>query len=165
MNRRLPAVALLLGVAGVLPFLAGMIGTLSAADPLRAQRILAALVGYGAVILAFCGGVHWGLVLAAPATDPAAAKTSRQSYRLVLGVVPSLIGWVALLVLLLGAAEAALAILTAGFVALVAAEAELRPRGLIPLGYMWLRWGLSIIVVLILATVLTLRLVGARIMF
>jgi hypothetical protein len=165
MNRRLPAVALLLGLVGLLPFLAGALGTLSTMDTARANQFLGALIGYGAVSLAFWGGAHWGFVLALPASDAAAAKFSREPYRLVLGIVPSLVGWLALLVLLVGAAEAALAVLAAGYVALVAAEAELRRRGLVPLGYIWLRWGVSIVVTLILATVITLRLVGARIIF
>ncbi len=166
MHRRLPPFALLLGVAGLIPFVAGALGALGSQDDAQASRFLTALVAYGAVILAFVGGVHWGFVLGGPAPEAFAARAARERYRLVLGVLPSLVGWLGLLVLLLlGSPVAALAILIAGFVAFTAAEAELRRRELMPPGYMWLRWCLSIVVVLILATVLTLRLVGARIIF
>ncbi len=94
-----------------------------------------------------------------------AVTTRRDTARLVGGVLPSLVGWAALIVSLLGSPAAALAILIAGFVAFTVTEAELRRRTLVPAGYMWLRWGLSVVVVLVLATVLTLRLIGARIFF
>lgn len=170
MAHRLPNIAVILGIAGLIPFAAAAIATLSALDELRAMFFLELLIAYGAVILAFLGGVHWGFVLDSPALEahaPAglAVASRRDTARLVGGVLPSLVGWAALIVMLLGSPAAALAILIAGFVAFTAAEAELRRRTLVPAGYMWLRWGLSVVVVLVLATVLTLRLIGARIFF
>ncbi len=164
MRPRLPLAALLLGLAGLIPFIATALGALGSTDGTRAVRSLTALVAYGAVVLAFLGGVHWGFVLGVPAPEAYAVRAARERYRLGLGVLAPLVGWFALLMLLVvGWPELGVAVLIAGFVALVAAEAELRRRGLMPPGYMWLRWGLSIVVVLILATVLTLRLLGARI--
>jgi len=175
MSHRLPNTAVILGVAGLIPFVAGAIATLSASDEMRALFFVQLLIAYGAVILAFLGGVHWGFVLEGPALEsPAlesrtpeslAVTTRRDTARLVGGVLPSLVGWAALIVSLLGSPAAALAILIAGFVAFTVTEAELRRRTLVPAGYMWLRWGLSVVVVLVLATVLTLRLIGARIFF
>ena len=164
MPRRLPNIAVILGVAGLIPFVAGGIEALSTSDDLRALFFLQLLIAYAATILAFLGGVHWGFVLQTPEPDGIAARR-RDASRLVGGVLPSLIGWAALIVMLTGVPTAALAILIAGFVALTATEAALRRRELVPHGYMWLRWGLSIVVVLVLATVLTLRLIGARISF
>ncbi len=164
MPRHLPNIAVTLGVAGLIPFVACGIEALSTAQELRALFFLQALIAYGATILAFLGGVHWGFVLETPEPDGTAARR-RDASRLVGGVLPSLIGWAALVVMLSGIPAAALALLIAGFMALTATEAALRRRGLVPPGYMWLRWGLSIVVVLTLATVLTLRLIGARISF
>ena len=166
MHRRLPTAALLLGIAGLIPFVGGAWGALHTADDAQSARFLSGLLAYGAVILAFLGGVHWGFVLQGPVPEAVAVPAARERYRLVFGVLPSLVGWLALLLLLtLGLANVALAVLIAGFVATTAAEAELRRRALMPAGYMWLRWGLSIVVVLLLATVLTLRIVGARVIF
>ena len=56
-----------------------------------AQFSLLALMAYGATVLAFLGGVHWGFAL-----DEGSNQTSQAlRARLVLGVVPSLIGWAA----------------------------------------------------------------------
>ncbi len=165
MPRRLPNTASILGIAGLIPFVACGIVALSTADDLRASFFLQSLIAYAAVILAFLGGVHWGFVLETPEPDSATVATRRDAPRLVGGVLPSLIGWAALIVMLAGVPAAALAILIAGFVALTVTEAQLRRRLLVPPGYMLLRWGLSIVVVLVLATVLTLRLIGARISF
>jgi hypothetical protein len=54
--------------------------------------------------------------------------------------------------------DVGLAVLIAGFAAAVLTEARLKRDGLVPTGYMWLRWGQSLVVVAILVTVLTVRL-------
>jgi hypothetical protein len=76
-----------LGYAGLLPFalLAALLWTVPADWQALAA---AALVGYGAVIASFLGGVHWGIAGQLPQQ---AAK-----FHYVWGVVPSLLGWVAL---------------------------------------------------------------------
>jgi hypothetical protein len=158
MHHRLPPVAIALGLAGLVPLLGCGIAAASAADAANAQHWLFALVAYGALILAFLGGVHWGLVLAE-------AMPPHTEWRLALGVVPSLVGWVALLTLSLGLADVGLGVLIAGFIAAVIAEAQGYRRGLVPPGYMWLRWMLTIAVLLTLVTVLGLRLLGARLIF
>ena len=169
MHRRLPATALLLGLVGLIPFVACALIALTSLDVARAGYALLALCGYGAVILSFVGGVHWGLVLGASEPPQGAVVDSamppRTRYRLVLGVLPSLGGWAAILVMFLGQTAVALAVLLVGFIAFTSAESELRQRGLVPRGYMVLRWGLSVAVVLILGTVLTLHLIGGRVSF
>jgi hypothetical protein len=163
--RRLPVTALLLGIAGLIPFVVCALGALRGdVPPGGVNYWLLALCGYAAVILSFVGGVHWGFVLEAPAPGGVAIRP-RRAYRLVLGVLPSLGGWIAILVMLTGQGTLALAVLIAGFVLFVAAESELRQRGLLPPGYIVMRWGLTVVVVLVLATVLTLRLIGARVSF
>ena len=156
MQRPLPLLALLLGVAGLLPFLGcGLLALRPAGDPVD-SRAVAALIAYGAVILAFLGGVHWGFAL----PDPAARG---ERLRLSLGVVPSLVGWVALLIYIADAANVALAVLAIGFVGATIVEARATQAGLVPPGYMALRYGLSATVVLVLLLVLILRLVGGHI--
>lgn len=86
---RIPPGAMALGLAGVIPF-AVCAGALWLLDD-RALQIEAAraLAAYGAVILSFIGGVRWGAALGLP---PAQATAE-----LVLAVIPSLLGWCALL--------------------------------------------------------------------
>jgi Protein of unknown function (DUF3429) len=79
-----------LGYAGLAPFalLAILLWTLPAdAQGVMHKLVATALVGYGAVIASFLGGVHWGIAGQLPPGD---AK-----FHYVWGVVPSLLGWVA----------------------------------------------------------------------
>jgi Protein of unknown function (DUF3429) len=166
MNHRLPPVALALGIAGLVPFIGLGIAAVSLGNEQDSQRYLLALVGYGAVVLAFLGGIHWGFVLHPGALpEGLSAEERRDAARLALGVLPSLIGWAALLTPLLGVPEIGLAVLIVGYVATVASEAQMRRRSLLPTGYMAMRWGLSVVVLIVLITVLGLRLIGARIIF
>jgi len=166
----MPLLAILLGVAGLIPFVVCGLGAISA-DAVQATRMMTALIGYGAVILSFLGGVHWGFALGAvgPAPPVATAPAGNRFItadraRLVLGVVPSLIGWLALLLQMLLMEWAALLVLIVGFIATVVVEHQAARRKLIPAGaYIWLRWGLTVVVVAMLVTVLTLRLLGRQI--
>ena len=106
----IPPAARLLGFAGLLPFLGAATALLLADGALRDVAAVA-LPAYGAVILSFLGGVRWGLAMAA-------AESARLPVRLAISVVPSLAGWVALL--LPGAAG--LALLAAGFAAMLALD-------------------------------------------
>lgn len=128
MNSALPPLAWPLGLAGLLPFTAGLAGMAMGvgwAGP--------ALAGYGAVILAFLGGVHWGLALHAPG--------QADRLRLVGGVLPSLVAWVALLL----PTGLGLVVLGLGLLGLVAAESWAARRGLLPWAYLRLRWVLSLV--------------------
>lgn len=90
------------GHLGLLPFFAlallcwlppdAMVGELHAA-----RLAVFALVAYAAVILSFLGAVHWGFALSTPGL---ARPALRQS--LAVGVLPSLLGWLALLMLFVG---------------------------------------------------------------
>lgn len=151
MNRPLPLLAVVLAIAGLIPF--GVMGYLTLGS--EGQRAGVGLVAYGAIILAFLGGVHWGFALQDP--TPRAQRA-----RLILGVVPSLVGWVAVLFTIAITIDAALGLLVIGFVGLTIVEARARSAGLIPRGYMGLRYGLSAAVVTVLVVVSLLRLVGAH---
>jgi hypothetical protein len=158
MTRPLPRFAILLGLAGLLPFVLCSLGALSLSSD-GSTRSLLALVAYGATILAFLGGVHWGFALDESSTTPERAQRARFG----LGVVPSLIGWAAMLVTFIGLPTTGLLVLTAGFVATTAVEGQAARRGLVPHRYMWLRWGLSLVVVVCLASVVLIRAFGGRV--
>jgi hypothetical protein len=76
-----------LGIAGLLPFVAGAAGLWLL--PLEWAGLAAlALLTYGAVIVSFLGGIHWGLAMQL-------AQTRRGL--LIWGVLPSLLAWAGLL--------------------------------------------------------------------
>ena len=141
------AIALLLTALGGLPFLAGT--GLALLFPRFAAPGTAAVIAYGAVILSFLGAVHWGALVGGAAPRPEAIKWAGRI--LTLGVLPSLVGWLALLVLLLGQApRAALLLLALGFVATLLGEALGWRAGLIAGRYLALRCAISTLVVVLL---------------
>lgn len=150
MNRPLPPMALILGLAGLIPFLGASLAATTLTGE-SASRALLALSAYAAVILAFLGGVHWGFAL----TDGAAIRA-----RIGLGVVPSLIGWIGLLLTFVGLEIVGLVVMVAGFIGLTIMEARATTRGLVPRGYMWLRWLLSTVVIVCLVSVCLIRTLG-----
>lgn len=152
MNRPLPLPAIILGISGLIPFFA--MGYLALGT--QAERAGIGLVAYGAVILSFLGAVHWGFALSAP-------DSRGQTARLGMGVLPSLVGWVAVLFTIPLHIDAALGLLIAGFVALTVMEVRARAAGLMPAGYMRLRYVLTAGVVFTLLAVFTLRLINAQI--
>jgi len=77
-----------LGYGGLIPFV-GLAVALWVAPPADWPLARMALLGYGAVISSFLGAIHWGLVMREGSVLPVAS--------LVWGVVPSLLGWLALL--------------------------------------------------------------------
>lgn len=166
MSRRLPPVAIGLGIAGLVPFIGLGLAALTTHDEGLAQRCLLALVAYGAVTLAFIGGVHWGFVLHPSALPEGMSPDERRdAARLGLGVLPSLIGFSALLMPVLGVAEVGLAVLIVGYLATVLTELRLHRRDMMPRGYMTLRTVLSVLVLVVLVVVLALRLIGAKLIF
>jgi hypothetical protein len=160
---------LLLGLLGLIPFVVCAYLACAWRGP-SDDRALIALIAYGAVILSFLGGVHWGFALSEP--PPSLAGRARvpprtdpaHRPRIALGVVPSLIGWIALLIAVLAPGPViALCVLIAGFLATNLGEHTAYRRGWVPGRYLWLRWFLTIVVVALLVTTAVLRLSGARI--
>jgi hypothetical protein len=160
---------LLLGLLGLIPFVICAYLACAWRDP-SDGRALIALIAYGAVILSFLGGVHWGFALTEPppslaglAPVPTRADPAHRP-RIALGILPALIGWVALLIAVLAPAPVvALCVLIAGFLATNIGEQTGYRRGWVPGRYLWLRWFLTIVVVALLVTTVVLRLSGARI--
>jgi hypothetical protein len=152
----MPVLAILLGIAGLVPIVGCGLGAMARDG--EADRMLAALIAYGAVTLAFLGGMQWGFALP-PATD-----ARQQRWRLVLGVPPPLVGWAALLIGLVAPSWIALAVLTAGFIGTALGEHRAAGQNqTVPSGYLWLRWALTIVAAAMLITVLTVRLLGVTI--
>jgi hypothetical protein len=150
--------AVLLTLAGAIPFL--FCGGLVLLYPVDSPLAIQALIAYGAVILSFVGAVHWGFVLSRPEPSDTAGTDKRS---LGLGVLPALVGWVALLVQLRFHLPAlALFFLLAGFLLTVIAETVGHGRGVVPSSYLILRWSISVIVMLVLLAVLVALLAGMR---
>ncbi len=74
-----------LGVAGLLPFITGAL-VVASGPPTWHDTALRALIAYGAVIVSFLGGIHWG-------SPTSAAHDGARLW----GVVPSLLAWPLLL--------------------------------------------------------------------
>jgi len=157
MLRHLPPVAILLGAAGLVPFMVLGLGAVGAnAD--RSFGAAEALGGYGAVILAFVGGVHWGFTLG-EAGEPRAARA-----RLGLGVIPSLVGWAAIVCGIIGQPVLSLIVLIGGFIGTLILEFRAQKRDLMPSGYLALRVALTGVVVAILTAVLVIRVIGGHVL-
>ncbi|NGX15075.1 DUF3429 family protein [Wenzhouxiangella sp. XN24] len=125
-----------LGYAGLVPFVAALLGGLlggAGQQAYFAQQFIA----YGAVILSFVGAVHWGTAL---------ASGSLRIMRLAISVLPALLGWAALLLPSQGAAW----LLLGGFVLLRAWEATPPVAATLPAWYRGLRTRLTVAVSVLL---------------
>jgi hypothetical protein len=152
----MPKIVLPLSLLGLVPlivFACGAVGHI----PETAERMLVALIDYAALVLAFSGGVHWGLALAPEALRP--------SLRFGAGVLPMIVAWIGLVLAQLVAPSVALAVLILGYLAAVLTEHRAAQRLLVPPRYVWVRWGFSVVAVAMMAMVLILRGLGQTITF
>lgn len=62
-SRRIPPRALLLGVAGAVPFWGLAVLSLGVVSSVRPGLAVTAAIAYGALTLAFMGGVRWGVAI------------------------------------------------------------------------------------------------------
>ena len=150
--------AILLGVLGLVPFVVCGLGALSPHG--NADTLLAALIGWAALVLAFAGGAHWGFMLRD--SEP---RGRAGWLRVGLIVLPLALGWVGLLLPLGVPAWLALILLIALYLGTALLEHRADRLGLLPPGYLWLRWGFTLVAVAMLTTVATLRLLGQTIVF
>jgi Protein of unknown function (DUF3429) len=133
-----PRTALMLGVAGLAPFIAGAAGAFALIAGWRHFAVTAVMT-YGAVVLSFLGGVHWG---AAMRGAPAPNETA-----LVWGVMPALVGWSALF----AGPMWGLPGLIVGFAAAYYVDDRACRRGALPMWYLSLRMALTVAVIASLA--------------
>ena len=132
-----PVAALFWGWAGVIPFaVLASVPLFASSDVLTSARGL--VVPYGAIILTFMGGVHWGLAL---------CRSNIGTWPFTIGVLPSL---VAVLALVLPYQIAVLALGT-GFTALLVVDFLIVARGYLPGWYGRLRFQLTLAVLVCLA--------------
>lgn len=137
----IPRPALLLGMAGLLPFVTStaLLLTGPGQDDMIWRTVLLA---YGVAILSFMGGVQWGLSM---------RQAGQEGHTAWLGygasVVPALVGWVAFLMPPL----LQLPLLMVGFVLLLIYDLGSVRRGAAPTWYRNLRWPLTVIVTACLA--------------
>lgn len=134
----LPKAALALGVAGLAPFVACLVVALLAGEG-AAGAARVGLQAYGACILSFMGGVHWGLAI-----HPAASNATL--VRLGISTGPALTAWAALLL----PPSSGLLGLALAFAALLAYDLYETGRGRAPGWYPRLRIPLTLIVMLCL---------------
>lgn len=140
LRKDVPQAAFVLGFLGAVPFVGlALLGVLG--GPLG-DWARVALLAYGAVILSFMGGVHWGWAMAADEPSYARLGTS---------VLPSLLGWAGLLV----GGTPGFIILAVSFAALLWLDLQAIAEGRAAPWYRSLRWPLTVIVVasLIIASV------------
>jgi hypothetical protein len=160
----MPISAILLSILGLAPFIGCGLAALGP-QAATADRMLTALIAWGALVLAFTGGLHWGLALREAGTTPPAASGRHVHVRIGMAVLPMLVGWVAILLPLVAAAWLALLLLVAAYIATLAAEQRWARSYGWPARYLWLRWGFTVVAVAMLITVTTLRLLGQTIVF
>lgn len=161
------SIAVVISLAGLVPFL--VLAGVVLLEPVSSPAAIEVLISYGAVVLSFLGAVHWGFALrdtAHPVSGevlpPAVLGAERQL--LMFGVVPAIIGWVALsLMLHFHLPALALFLLLAGFFITIVIETIGRGRGVVAANYLALRWGVSVVVLLVFVVVLGAVLMGIRV--
>jgi hypothetical protein len=152
----MPVIAIAFSLLGLVPlvfFAFCAVGHI----PETAERMLVSLIDYAALILSFAGGVHWGLALLPGAVRP--------SVRFGAGVLPLIVAWVGLVVAQMVSPTVALAVLILGYLATVLTEHRAAQKLLVPSGYVWIRWGFSVVGIVMMIMVLVLRGIGQTIVF
>lgn len=128
-----PSAAAWLGGLGIVPFAGLSLATPFATDGLKAQ-LLFALLAYGAIILSFLGGIHWGLAIGA-----VLQSDNTLWRRIALSILPSLVAWAALL----APSSIGFLVLAAAFVAMLLVDIRASRVNEVPAWYPKLRWPLS----------------------
>ncbi len=152
----MPAVIIPFSLLAVLPFIGlGLVAV--GGTPDNAELGLAGLIDYAALLLAFSGGVHWGLALAPDSARPA--------WRAATGLAPMVIAWSCLILSRFVAPGLALGTLCAAYLATILVEQRAARRFLLASRYVWVRWMISLVAVTAMVAVLILRATGQTIVF
>ena len=122
-----PLPALVLGLGGLIPFLAGAVAVWLF-EPMAARVAQDMQVAYATVILSFLGAVHWGAALSRP---EGAHSWGWMGW----SVTPALLAWFSVMM----APESALMALMASYLAAFAVDMQAVKKGLLPLWYLSLR--------------------------
>jgi hypothetical protein len=129
--RNPPFTARCLGFGGLIPFVV-LAAAAWLAPAASRPLVVAALLGYGAAICSFLGAIHWGLSM----RDGSAPRAPS----LIWGVVPSLLGWLALLL----DRQPGLLLVTATLCACFAVDRSAYPRALVQ-AWLPLRFRLTLV--------------------
>lgn len=89
-NDSAPLAAVVLGWAGVVPFVVGAIGPMAITDVGVAAFIAFATSVYGALVLSFLGGIRWGMAM-----GPLYGSERTQGF--VISILPPVAAWVSLI--------------------------------------------------------------------
>ncbi len=143
-----PRPALVLGLAGIAPFAAGALAVW--VWPGWAGVALRSQLGYGACILSFLGGVHWGFALG-PGGPAERGEVRALARWLALATLPAILAWLSLLA---GPPAAAITAQAGLFVALMVADTRAARRELLPAWYPDLRQAITLVVVVLLGLTL-----------
>jgi hypothetical protein len=135
----MPTAAKWLGGLGLLPFICLSVAGTFLDGALR-ERAVFALAAYGATILSFLGGIHWGLSIGGTGS---ANNDCAMLRRLAVSVTPPLAAWVALLLSI----SASLLVLAAAIAVMLWVDIRAARAGDAPDWYPRLRWPLSCVAV------------------
>ena len=127
-----PLPALVLGLGGLIPFLAGAVAVWLF-EPMAARVAQDMQVAYATVILSFLGAVHWGAALGGAALGR--PEGARSWGWMGWSVTPALLAWFSVMM----APESALMALMACYLAAFAVDMQAVKKGLLPLWYLSLR--------------------------
>lgn len=147
-SEELPTAALGLGLAGAIPFILLTPAFSSLLPEVLSARPIEAQAAYGAVILSFLGGPHWGLAMVrthAPPHDKV-FNINISTVRYIWSIVPSLLAWPALLL----SDIPKMSLLIVSFSLVLGVDAWCSMQGLLPPWYLPLRVLLSLVVILCL---------------
>jgi hypothetical protein len=140
-NNEMPRSALLLGWGGVLPFVGlALAAAIGLPSPIPQAETM--LIGYGAVILSFMGGVHWGGAM----QSESGSRDDGAAWHYALSVMPALVGWTSLVL----TSSYALVVLAAAFLSLLIVDLTWASGGKAPAWYGKLRLQLTSAVLLCL---------------
>ncbi len=142
-SKGIPALPLWLGVSGLVPFVVAA-GLSFLRAPINPATAVYALIAYGAVILSFLGGVHWGVALTRGQTGGSSSGPSGQIVWYMISVGPSLVAWLALLL----APVPGLLVLAISFLAMTMVDVHAARVEQVPTWYPRLRVRLSAVVIL-----------------
>ena len=140
--RNVPLPAAWLGGLGLIPFVAlSVVAVLG--GPEQTSVAGRALLAYGATILSFLGGIHWGFAL----TPLRASESAPLRWGpLIMGVIPQLLGWLALMF----TQNHGLWLTSFALVLFVAMDKDAVTSGAAPPWFLGLRWPLSLLAALCL---------------
>ena len=137
-DNKVPRAAAWLGGLGALPFIA-LAGSLPFLIGTPRNFVVHAMASYGATILTFLGGIHWGLAM----ESARGRDNTGFGARLVGSIMPSLVGWTALLI----PATIGLILLAAAIAAMLWVDLRATRAGYVPRWYPKLRIPLSCVVI------------------